>query len=41
MAENFTHLGMNVNIVERSEHVISVIDEETAITLQNHITEKG
>ncbi len=41
MAENFTHLGMNVSIVERSEHVISVIDEETAITLQDHITEQG
>lgn len=41
MAENFAHLGMKVNIVERSEHVISIIDEETATGLQNHITEKG
>lgn len=41
MSENFTHLGMKVNLVERSEHVISVIDEETAIKLQEHITEQG
>ncbi|MBN8192480.1 CoA-disulfide reductase [Bacillus sp. NTK074B] len=37
MAENFTHLGMKVNIVERSEHVISIIDAETAKQLQDHI----
>ncbi|MFC7784733.1 CoA-disulfide reductase [Rossellomorea sp. GCM10028870] len=41
MSENFTHLGMKVNLVERSEHVISVIDEETAIKLQEHITDQG
>ncbi|MFI8686629.1 CoA-disulfide reductase [Rossellomorea sp. NPDC077527] len=41
MAENFTHLGMKVNVVERSEHVISTIDEETALTLQDHISENG
>ncbi|MGM0863902.1 MAG: CoA-disulfide reductase [Bacillota bacterium] len=41
MSENFTHLEMKVNLVERSEHVISVIDEETAIKLQEHITEQG
>jgi NADPH-dependent 2,4-dienoyl-CoA reductase/sulfur reductase-like enzyme len=41
MSENFTHLGMKVNLVERSEHVISVIDEETALKLQEHITEQG
>ncbi|MGM0841104.1 MAG: CoA-disulfide reductase [Bacillota bacterium] len=41
MSENFTHLGMKVNLVERSEHVISVIDEETAIKLQEHIIEQG
>ncbi|NMH69488.1 CoA-disulfide reductase [Bacillus sp. RO3] len=41
MSENFTHLGMKVNLVERSEHVISVIDEETAYALQDHIKEKG
>ncbi|MBW3111988.1 CoA-disulfide reductase [Bacillus sp. MCCB 382] len=38
MAENFTHLGMKVNIVERSQHVISIIDDETAKLLQDHIT---
>ncbi|KAA0565244.1 CoA-disulfide reductase [Bacillus sp. CH30_1T] len=41
MSENFTHLEMKVNLVERSEHVISVIDEETAIKLQEHITKQG
>jgi NADPH-dependent 2,4-dienoyl-CoA reductase/sulfur reductase-like enzyme len=41
MSENFTHLEMKVNLIERSEHVISVIDEETAIKLQEHITEQG
>ncbi|MGE6755268.1 CoA-disulfide reductase [Rossellomorea sp. NPDC071047] len=41
MSENFTHLGIKVNLVERSEHVISVIDEETALKLQEHITEQG
>jgi NADPH-dependent 2,4-dienoyl-CoA reductase/sulfur reductase-like enzyme len=41
MAENFTHLGMKVNIVERSEHVISILDDETANVLQDHITEQG
>lgn len=41
MSENFTHLGMKVNLVERSEHVISVIDEETALKLQEHIKEQG
>ncbi|TMU88108.1 CoA-disulfide reductase [Bacillus sp. BHET2] len=41
MAENFTHLGMKVSIVERSEHVISIVDEETATTLQDHIREQG
>ncbi|MGD6957937.1 CoA-disulfide reductase [Rossellomorea aquimaris] len=41
MSENFTHLEMKVNLVERSEHVISVIDEETAIKLQEHLTEQG
>ncbi|MGM0753433.1 MAG: CoA-disulfide reductase [Bacillota bacterium] len=41
MSENFTHLGMQVNLVEKSEHVISVIDEETAIKLQQHIKDQG
>ncbi|WP_044337712.1 CoA-disulfide reductase [Rossellomorea aquimaris] len=41
MSENFTHLGMQVNLVERSDHVISVIDEETAIKLQQHIKDQG
>ncbi|BCB03010.1 CoA-disulfide reductase [Bacillus sp. KH172YL63] len=41
MAENFTHLGMKVRIIERSEHVISIVDKDTAEILQDHIIEQG
>ncbi|NQD67301.1 CoA-disulfide reductase [Bacillus haikouensis] len=41
MAENLTHLGIKTNIVERSNHVLSVIDEETALIIQHHLLDKG
>ncbi|MCA1056768.1 CoA-disulfide reductase [Rossellomorea aquimaris] len=41
MAENLTHLGIETSIIERSSHVLSVIDEETAGVIQQHLTEKG
>lgn len=41
MAENLTHLGIQTSIVERSNHVLSVIDEETALKVQQHLTDKG
>ncbi|MGR3763517.1 CoA-disulfide reductase [Rossellomorea sp. NS-SX7] len=41
MAENLTHLGIDTCIVERSNHVLSVIDEETALKVQQHLKEKG
>jgi NADPH-dependent 2,4-dienoyl-CoA reductase/sulfur reductase-like enzyme len=41
MAENLTHLGIETSIVERSHHVLSVIDEETALIIQDHLSEKG
>jgi NADPH-dependent 2,4-dienoyl-CoA reductase/sulfur reductase-like enzyme len=41
MAENLTRLGIETSIVERSNHVLSVIDEETALNVQRHLSEKG
>ena len=41
MAENFTHLGMKVKIIERSEHVINIVDKDTAMILQEHISHQG
>ncbi|WP_175988375.1 CoA-disulfide reductase [Bacillus sp. Marseille-Q1617] len=41
MAENLTRLGIETCIVERSNHVLSVIDEETALKIQQHLKDKG
>ncbi|WP_064092232.1 CoA-disulfide reductase [Rossellomorea aquimaris] len=40
MAENFQHLGIKVNLVERSNHILSIVDEETALIAQEHMKEK-
>ncbi|OAT83148.1 peroxiredoxin [Bacillus sp. MKU004] len=41
MSENLTRLGINTCIVERSNHVLNIIDEETALKIQDHVKEKG
>ncbi len=41
MAENLRHLEMDVNIVERSSHVLSIVDKESATRVQDHMKDKG
>ena len=41
VAENLHRLGINVTIVEMSDHIIPPVDYDTAAEVQNHIRSKG
>ncbi|MBE5934553.1 MAG: CoA-disulfide reductase [Lachnospiraceae bacterium] len=41
MAENLTNIGINVNLIQRSSHVMPNLDEDMAAILQNYMREKG
>ncbi len=41
MAENFRHLGLEVNVVEMADQVLSPVDFPIAALLQEHIRSKG
>ncbi len=41
MAENLTHAGVKVTIVEYADHVIAPLDYEMACDVHNHLREKG
>ncbi len=41
MAENLSHLGLDVSIIEMSKQVLNQIDYEMAAQVQNHIRSKG
>ena len=41
MAENLTHAGLNVTLVEFADHVIAPLDYDMACDVHHHIREKG
>ena len=41
MAENLTHLGLQVTLIERGEHVMSPMDPEMAIYVERHMERNG
>ena len=41
IAENLHRLGINVTIVELTDHIIPPIDGDTAVQLHNHLRSKG
>ena len=41
MAENLTHLGLDVTLIERGEHVMSPMDPEMAIYVERHMERNG
>ena len=41
MAENFTHIGINVSIIELSNQVLAPVDYEIAAHLHNHLRDNG
>lgn len=41
MAENLSHLGLDVSIIEMSNQVMNQIDYEIAAQVQNHLRDKG
>jgi pyruvate/2-oxoglutarate dehydrogenase complex dihydrolipoamide dehydrogenase (E3) component/rhodanese-related sulfurtransferase len=41
MAENLTHLGLDVTLIERGEHVMSPMDPEMALYVERHMEKHG
>jgi len=41
MAENFRKLGLDVSIIEASDHLIGAIDADMSYDLHNHVRSKG
>ncbi len=41
MAENLVHAGMEVSVIERSNHIINALDFDMAAEVQKYLREKG
>ncbi|TWU30803.1 FAD-dependent oxidoreductase [Novipirellula artificiosorum] len=41
MAENLTHLGLEVKVIQRGTQVLGPLDPEMALVIENHLTRHG
>lgn len=41
MAENLRHIGLEVSVVEASDHIIAALDGDMSYDIQNYIRQKG